>query len=62
MTQKPLKMICRYCGSDDVVRDACAEWCPETQQWVLRSVYDNADCNSCNSETKLEAIEMEAVQ
>jgi hypothetical protein len=49
-----IDIICRECGSRDVTRDATAEWCTTTQQWVIQNVFDNADCNDCGGETKLE--------
>lgn len=52
-----IKIVCRHCESEDVVRDAFAEWSITEQDWVLSSVYDSANCNSetCDgNETKLE--------
>jgi hypothetical protein len=50
-------MICSQCGSDEVLRDAYASWCIETQQWVLDNVFDYAHCRTCDEETNIEEIE-----
>ena len=54
------KPVCSHCGSDEVYRDACAAWNIETQQWELVTVYDNADCEQCQSETSLEMVSVDA--
>jgi hypothetical protein len=46
-------MICMTCGSDDVARVAWAGWDVEVPQWVLASVFDQAFCHTCETETKL---------
>lgn len=52
---KPMKliMLCRYCESADVVRDAWASWDVEKQEWVLETYFDDAYCNNCEGETKI---------
>ena len=45
-----IKFTCSKCNSDDVVRDAYAEWCVESQDWVLGSTYDSFACNECGAE------------
>jgi predicted RNA-binding Zn-ribbon protein involved in translation (DUF1610 family) len=42
------KLLCPHCGSDNIIRDACAKW--DGAQWVLLSVYDNMTCNDCERE------------
>jgi hypothetical protein len=61
MTDKPkkIRIVCRDCRSEDVVRDAWAEWDVEDQRWVLRDTYDHAYCNTCGDETKLEEVEID---
>ena len=44
---------CEDCGSDQVSRDANADWDPETQQWVLGAVYDAGFCHKCETERNL---------
>ncbi len=51
---------CRTCGSDDVRRDASVEWNVELQTWEIVTVYDNADCEVCGSETTLVEREISA--
>jgi hypothetical protein len=49
----PVRIICSHCGSEDVFRDAWAEWSRTDQQWTLGSVFDHAICNDCHGETDL---------
>lgn len=49
----PVTMVCETCGSDDVVRDAWAEWDVGSQEWVLRTVFDQAVCETCDGETHI---------
>ena len=51
-----IKKVCHDCGSEDVHRDAWAEWDFETQEWVLSDVYDDAYCNTCETDTKLPSV------
>lgn len=46
--------ICKTCGSDNVSRDAWADWDAREQQWVLRCAFDYAHCHDCDGETRLE--------
>lgn len=57
MSQK-IKMVCAYCGSDRVMRDAWAEWDVERQEWVLLTVFDYAHCEDCGGETSLSEVEI----
>lgn len=52
--KKDIEFFCKTCGSTDVRRDAWAEWNREEQRWVLGEVYDQAYCNACEGETKLD--------
>ena len=45
--------VCGTCGSDDVSRDAWAEWSVAEQRWVLRTEFDDAYCHRCDGETSL---------
>ena len=53
-----LTMHCSSCGSDQVLRDAWAEWDVTQQCWVLQNVFDAAFCESCDSECSIEEREM----
>lgn len=44
------KPVCRYCGSDNVSKEALADFDHETQSWVVRSIYDNGYCHDCDTE------------
>lgn len=41
---------CSRCGSDRIVRDACARWDKGGRQWVLADVHQCAFCETCNAE------------
>jgi len=53
-----IKIVCRDCGSEKVMRDAWAEWDVVSQQWRLKSVFDQAYCDDCDAETKLVELEL----
>ena len=48
-----LKKCCNACGSENVVRDAWAEWDTETQRWALATTFDAAFCEDCDGETRI---------
>lgn len=59
---KRLQMVCGYCGSPYVVKDAWASWAVEEQIWTIDAVYDSAYCNSCDAELKYtESVDLDAL-
>jgi len=52
-------MVCKTCSSDDVYRDAWANWDYSLQQWMLSQAFDNAWCEKCEDETNLIEVENE---
>lgn len=53
-------MVCRDCGSTQVLLDAWAEWDIASQQWVLQNTFDNAYCEGkCDGETKVIEVDLE---
>lgn len=56
--EKKVKMVCKHCGSEEVYKDASVGWDIEKQEWVLITVFDNADCENCGGETIIEEIEI----
>lgn len=56
MTQ--IRIVCAECGSDDVRRDAFAEWSVENQEWELAAVLDQGYCETCGGEADLEEEEI----
>ena len=48
-----VEYVCEVCGTDDVSRDAWADWDVRAQQWVLRVAFDYAHCHMCDSKTRL---------
>jgi hypothetical protein len=55
---KRYAMICSECGSDDVSRDAWADWDTGKQEWVLGAVFDYAHCHKCDCETSIIEVEL----
>lgn len=51
-----VRMVCRTCGSENVLRDAFAEWDVENQSWVLQNVFDDATCDDCGKETRIDEV------
>lgn len=46
--------ICKYCGSEDVLADAYAEWDRDEQQWTIHNVFDKgAVCEKCDGDTRI---------
>lgn len=43
--------ICPRCGSDRIVRDACARWDETTGRWTLADLHDCHFCENCNAES-----------
>lgn len=58
MSNGKVTMVCCKCGSEDVMLDAWAEWDFANQEWTLRSTHDNAFCNDCGGETRIEEKEL----
>lgn len=42
--------VCSRCGSDRVIKDACARWDKATGRWILADVHSCAFCENCNAE------------
>lgn len=57
-TPRKVTFVCSQCGSDDVSRDAWAEWDVDEQQWVLRAAFDHAHCHPCDGETRLIEVDL----
>ena len=55
---KRIAIVCAYCGSNNVSRDAFADWDVAAQRWELRTVYDQAHCHHCDGETRLKEVEL----
>ena len=39
------KLLCKYCGSDNITSDASAVW--NGYQWDLLTEYDDKQCQDC---------------
>jgi hypothetical protein len=44
------KPVCRHCGSDRLVRDACARWDSQSHHWIFAGLQDCAFCKACERE------------
>jgi hypothetical protein len=54
-----IKVICSHCKSDNVLRDAWAEWDIDKQEWVLHATYDETFCEDCEGSTSVEEVEIQ---
>ncbi len=61
-TGKRLAMVCGTCGSDEVSRDAWANWNVPKQEWELGPVLDYAHCHRCDDETRLIEVELKSAK
>jgi hypothetical protein len=55
---KRYAMVCSECGSDEVSRDAWADWDVKNQECVLGAVFDYAHCHKCDCETSIIEVEL----
>lgn len=55
---KRIAILCSACGSDEVSRDAWADWDVQAQKWVLGSVFDYGHCHKCECESRLIEVEL----
>jgi hypothetical protein len=46
------KMVCPYCGSEDVSKDATVRWDVDHQCWGVSAIFDGGHCDGCNTELK----------
>jgi hypothetical protein len=56
--RKRIAIICSTCGSDEVSRDAWANWDVGKQEWVLGSVFDDGFCHRCECRSRLIEVEL----
>ena len=48
-----IRMICRNCGSEDVLADAWTVWSTAEQRWEIGEVFEFGHCNRCNGEARI---------
>lgn len=54
-----VKMVCEYCGSENVRADAYCEWNVDTQEWEVVATFDKGSvCEDCGEEDCIEEIEI----
>ena len=51
---------CPYCESDQVLKDAHAQWDYTNQEWTLYEAYDNGYCQECESD--ISAVELHTTE
>lgn len=51
-----VQMVCRDCGSEEVLKDAWAEWDSVEQRWVLQNDFDDAYCVPEDGPTKIKEV------
>ena len=54
MGEGPVRMVCGKCSSEQVTRDAWAEWDAAIQQWVLGALFDYAYCHRCQAPARID--------
>ena len=52
-------MLCASCGNGNVSRDAWADWCNESQDWILGQVFDDAFCDFCDASVKVASYDLD---
>lgn len=52
------KLICRECGSENVLTDSFAIWNPDLQEYELHSTYDDTTCENCGATDCGEWVEL----
>lgn len=53
-----IAIICETCGSDNVSRDAWANWDTTVQEWVLGPVFDAGFCHRCEAQRPLSEVQI----
>ena len=51
---KKIKMVCHTCGSTEVRRNADVRWNYDKQEWEIVAIFDNATCEKCEGECKID--------
>ena len=57
---KPIKIVCGTCGTENIRRDAWAEWDVANQEWVLGCVFDAGHCEECGGSSNLKEVAIES--
>ena len=58
MGERPVRIVCAWCESDRVSRDAWADWDAERQAWVLGAVFDDGFCHQCGCVRRLAEVRL----
>lgn len=58
MGQPRRRMQCKHCGSDEVVKDAWAQWDEHKQEWILKDMFVFEYCTNCEGETNIIEIKL----
>ena len=49
-------IVCSYCGSKDVRRNADAKWNVKKQKWEVVDIFDSTTCEKCNGECSIKEV------
>ena len=55
--KKKIAYVCDFCGSEEVLVDAWAQWDKDSQRWELFNTFDAAFCAECDGECSVAARE-----
>lgn len=59
-TGERVKIVCRTCGSEDVLLDSWAQWNPHTQKAELVTTFDSGHyCQNCDGECTTKEVPLE---
>ena len=54
--------VCRHCKSENILIDAYAQWNVAAQDYVITTIFDNAECIDCGGQTQIEEINLTETQ
>lgn len=54
------KIVCTRCGSDEVVKDAYAQWNVDKQNWEIQNLFDMCFCEVCERECSIKEEYLDA--
>lgn len=57
-TPRRVKYVCPHCGSEDLLKDAWAQWDTENQEWTLGATFDHTMCAECDSKVTPSEVEI----
>ena len=49
-----VRMVCSWCGGENVEVDATAVWNKETQEWEIKMILHTGGCFECGEDIEVE--------